>query len=194
MNNLTNILERIKGLEQELADELSMKRSELLYTIERKKVWFSEEVTLRHRELTARLSDYVYDSGFLIILTIPIIWSALIPILFLDLVVCVYQFICFPVYGIPRVKRGEYVVLDRHSLHYLNWLEKLNCAYCGYFNGLMSFIREVAARTEQYWCPIRHARAVKSVHGRYVHFFEYGDAEGYRDGLSAVRKKFDDLE
>ncbi|WP_022663405.1 hypothetical protein [Paucidesulfovibrio longus] len=194
MNNLTDILERIQVLERELTEELSRKREEVHYTIEKKKVWFSEEVSLRHKKLAKRLSEYVYDSGFLIILTIPIIWAALIPALFLDLVVCVYQFICFPVYGIPRVKRGEYVVIDRQSLQYLNWLEKLNCVYCGYFNGLMSFVREVAARTEQFWCPIRHARAVKSVHSRYVHFFKYGDAEEYREGLEALRKKFDDVE
>lgn len=194
MNTLTGILERIEGLEKELTEELYRKRSEVLYTIEKKKVEFSEEVSLRHRELAARLSDYVYDSGLLIILTIPLIWSALIPVLFLDVVICIYQLICFPVYGIPRVKRSEYVVLDRHSLQYLNWLEKVNCVYCGYFNGVIGFIREVAARTEQYWCPVRHARPVKSVHTRYVHFFDYGDAQGYRDGLSTVRKKFKDVE
>jgi len=193
MNTLTEILERISVLETELSDELYRKKDELRYTIEEKRVWFSEEISLHHQEMAAKFSDYVYDSGFFIMLTVPIIWAALIPAFALDLVVCVYQAICFPVYGIPRVKRSEYIVIDRQSLQYLCWFEKFNCMYCGYFNGLMSYVREVAARTEQYWCPVRHARPVKSVHSRYKTFFEYGDGEAYREGLEAVRQEFDDV-
>ncbi|BCS89135.1 hypothetical protein [Pseudodesulfovibrio sediminis] len=194
MSTLTEMLERISDLEKELVQELAQKHENLLYTIEKKKIRFSAEVQLQHELLVTKFSDYVYDSGLFIILTIPIIWLALVPALFLDLVVVLFQVICFPVYGIPRVKRSQYIVIDRHGLSYLNWLEKLNCMYCGYFNGLMSFVREVAARTEQYWCPVRHARPLKSVHSRYKTFFDYGDAEGYRDGLEEVRKKFDDVQ
>ncbi|MBF0514675.1 MAG: hypothetical protein HQK81_11535 [Desulfovibrionaceae bacterium] len=193
MSKIDEILNKIHALESELAAELREGQNKLLYTVTRKKILFSEKVRENHRLFAAKLSDYVYDSGLLIILTIPVIWSALIPALVLDAVVSLYQLASFPVYGIPRVKRGEYVVIDRHKLGYLNWMEKLNCLYCGYFNGLMGYVREVAARTEQYWCPIRHARALKSVHGRYRHFFEYGDAKGYREGLASVRKKFGDV-
>lgn len=193
MNALTEILERMNALESELVEELARKHEELRYTIDKKRVRFSEEISLRHQELAAEFSQYVYDSGFLIMLTIPIIWSALIPALILDLVVCIYQAICFPVYGIPRVKRNEYIVIDRHSLQYLCWFEKLNCVYCGYFNGLIGFVREVAARTEQYWCPVRHARPIKSVHSQYKNFFDYGDAEAYRERLDEVRQQFDDV-
>lgn len=193
MNALTEILERMNALESELVEELARKHEELRYTIDKKRVRFSEEISLRHQELAAEFSQYVYDSGFLIMLTIPIIWSALIPALILDLVVCIYQAICFPVYGIPRVKRNEYIVIDRHSLQYLCRFEKLNCVYCGYFNGLIGFVREVAARTEQYWCPVRHARPIKSVHSQYKNFFDYGDAEAYRERLDEVRQQFDDV-
>ncbi|MGL1861043.1 MAG: hypothetical protein OCC46_00805 [Pseudodesulfovibrio sp.] len=193
MNTLTDLLERISSLEKELSEELALKHEEFLYTIEEKRVWFNEEIAIHHQELAAKFSDYVYDNGFLIMLTTPLTWLALIPVFFLDVVVSIYQAICFPVYGIPAVKRSEYVVIDRHSLKYLCWFEKLNCMYCGYFNGLLSYVREVAARTEQYWCPVRHARAVKSVHSRYKNFFDYGDAENYREGLRRVREKFDDV-
>lgn len=194
MNALTDILERISELEKEVTRELAQRREVLRFTVEKKKIRFSEEVRQHHQELVTKFSDYVYDNGLLIILTIPIIWAPLVPAFMLDLVVWLYQLICFPIYGIPRVKRADYVVIDRHQLQYLNWLEKVNCMYCGYFNGLMSYVREVAARTEQYWCPVRHARPVKSVHGRYKTFFEYGDADGYRDGLEEVRKRFDDVD
>lgn len=194
MTQLNELLNRIQGLEKELTEELGRRRNELRYTIEKRKVYFRTEIARQHKEMAAKLSEYVYDSGFFIVLTIPIIWAPLIPAAILDLATWIYQLICFPIYGIPRVKRRDYVVIDRQALQYLNWLEKVNCMYCGYFNGLISFVREVAARTEQYWCPIRHARPVKSVHSRYRHFFEYGDAEGYRSRLAEVRKEYDDAE
>jgi hypothetical protein len=66
-------------------------------------------------------------------------------------------------------------------------LEKFNCMYCGYANGVASYFREVAARTEQYWCPIKHARRIVAAHDRYPGFFEYGDSENYRLGLERLR-------
>lgn len=71
-------------------------------------------------------------------------------------------------------------------------LEKFNCIYCGYGNGLAAYAKEIIARTEQYWCPIKHATHVKDPHSRYHHFFEYGDAEGYANDLGKVIRKYDD--
>lgn len=193
MTKIDDILARIEQLEQELKEELSKAEDEFLYTVRDRKVFFSREIREYHRKLAQKWSDYVYDSGLMIVLTIPIIWLALIPAALLDAAICLYQLVCFPVYGIPRVKRSDYVIMDRHKLRYLNWIEKLNCAYCSYFNGLLGFITEVAARTEQYWCPVRHARPMKAVHSRYRHFFGYGDAQAYRKGLAEVRKRFGDV-
>ncbi|TIH19349.1 hypothetical protein D0S45_03990 [Marinifilum sp. JC120] len=193
MSRIDEILGRIDVLEKELRVELRDIKSEFLYTVQKRKVRFSAEVRVAHRELAAKWSDYVYDSGVWVMLTLPFIFMPLIPALMIDVAVWLYQLMCFPVYGIPRVKRRDYVVIDRQSLKYLNLIEKVNCYYCGYFNGLIGFVREVAARTEQYWCPIRHARPVKSVHSRYRHFFPYGDAKGYREGLNDVRSRFDDV-
>jgi hypothetical protein len=38
-------------------------------------------------------------------------------------------------------------------------IEKINCAYCSYANGAIASVREMASRTEIYWCPIKHAAA-----------------------------------
>jgi hypothetical protein len=193
MSRVNELLDQIEALEKELVDELRAIEPKLLYTIRDKKVRFSAEIKRRHKLLVTRWFNYIYDSGLMIVLTIPLVWSALIPALILDATIFFYQLLCFPVYGIPFVKRGDYIVLDRHSLRYLNVIEKINCAYCGYFNGLMGYLREVAARTEQYWCPIRHARSIRPTHSRYRYFIPYGDAQGYRDGLAEVRKHFDDV-
>jgi hypothetical protein len=98
-----------------------------------------------------------------------------------DLWVMAYQAICFPIYGIPKVRRRDYLVFDRHHLAYLNTLEKINCAYCSYCNNAIAFIREVAARTEVYWCPIKHARRVLGPHPHYQGFADFGDAEGFQE-------------
>ena len=112
----------------------------------------------------------------------------------MDGVVSVYQFICFKVYGIPRVKRNDFIVLDRQSLSYLNPIEKLNCVYCGYFNGMIAYVQEIAGRTEQYWCPIKHARKLGAMHKRYHKFFNYGDHQEYKNRLEQLRRDFNDLE
>ncbi len=129
----------------------------------------------------------------MVLFTAPVIWSCLIPILLLDLFVTIYQAICFPVYGIPKVKRSDYIRLDRRHLAYLNWVEKLNCEYCGYANGVIASASEIAARTEQYWCPIKHALRMKSRHSRYRFFFDYGDAERYREQIEHLRRSFEDI-
>lgn len=128
------------------------------------------------------------------ILTVPVIWFCLLPALFMDAVVSVYQLICFKVYGIPEVQRDNYIILDRHSLSYLNPIEKLNCVYCGYFNGLIAYVQEIAARTEQFWCPIKHARKISGVHKRYHKFLDFGDHQKYKNRLEQLRWDFSDLE
>jgi hypothetical protein len=85
------------------------------------------------------------------------------------------------------VKRADYFAFDRGHLAYLNALEKLNCAYCSYANCLIAYVREIAARTEQYWCPIKHARRVTGSHARYMQFDDYGDAEGYQKRAEELR-------
>ena len=120
-------------------------------------------------------------------LVAPVIYSGFVPMLLLDLFLFLYQSICFPVYHITKAKRSEYVILDRGDLPYLNILEKFNCFYCGYANGLMSYGREVAGRTEQFFCPIKHARRIEAAHDHYTNFFEFGDAESYRRGLERLR-------
>ena len=120
-------------------------------------------------------------------MTAPLIYGLLVPIALLDASVTVYQTVCFRVYGVARVRRSAYIVIDRHHLAYLNAIEKLNCVYCGYANGVFAYVREIAGRTEQYWCPIRHAKRVRAPHLHYREFVDYGDAEGYHARLIPLR-------
>ena len=111
----------------------------------------------------------------------------------LDLFVTVYQAVCFPIYGIPKVDRKACIVFDRGRLGYLNSLERLNCIYCSYAIGICAYVTEIAARTEQHWCPIKHAKRLLAPHSRYQHFLDYGDAERYRREIQEVRSDFSDV-
>jgi hypothetical protein len=159
----------------------------------RGRVRFEESVLAEQRKLKSSLGRYLLDSSFLVILTAPVIYSAVVPFFLLDLFMSVYQAICFPLYGIPKVRRADYLVFDRGRLQYLNLVERINCSYCSYGNGLLAWSREISARTEQHWCPIKHARRIGDRHSRYGHFVDYGDAGEYRKEIDAVRNDFVDI-
>jgi hypothetical protein len=183
------LIERIKQLESELDTEFARGRLELAFTVTADVVRFEEHILKRHRQLKTRLSAYILRARPLMLLTAPIIYAVLIPFILLDLCVSLYQFSCFPVFGIPLVRRGDYIVFDRGHLAYLNLIEKINCSYCSYANGLIAYVREIASLTEQFWCPIKHARRVKSTHARYAQFVDYGDAEHYHAELEVLRQQ-----
>jgi hypothetical protein len=123
------------------------------------------------------------------LLTAPLIYSVGLPLLLLDIWVTAYQWICFPIYGIARVPRRACFIVDRHRLGYLNVIEKAHCMYCSYVTGVIAYVGEVTARTEQYWCPIKHARPALQPHAHYDAFVDYGDAAGYRRRLASIRRQ-----
>jgi hypothetical protein len=153
MNKLQEIIEEIKKLEKQLIIEIEKKEEGFFYKIEGKKVYFESETKKYHKKLATKIHTYLFNAPFLNILTAPVIWFRILPALFMDAVVSGYQFVCLKEYGIPEVRRSDYIDLDRHSLSYLNFIEKVNCVYCGYFNGLIAYVQEIAARTEQFWLP-----------------------------------------
>jgi hypothetical protein len=177
---LDTLMEKMRSVEGEIEVELAKRREELRFHFEKRRIVFEQEVARLHKELKTRLSRYIIEANPLTVLTAPVIYSLIVPIALLDLSVMAYQAICFPVYRIPKVRRRDYLVFDRHHLAYLNAIEKFNCAYCSYANGAIAFVREVASRTEVYWCPIKHARRVLGPHPHYQGFADFGDAEGYR--------------
>jgi hypothetical protein len=184
---LDDLSRKMRELEAQMDAHIAQRRAELRVGMERGRVVFEQEVLRRHRELKTALLSYIWNANLLVIVTAPVIYAMIVPLVLLDLFVTVYQMICFPVYGIRKVKRADYFAFDRHHLAYLNALEKLNCAYCSYANCLIAYVREIAARTEQYWCPIKHARRVIGSHSHYLKFDDYGDAEGFRQHAAGLR-------
>jgi hypothetical protein len=185
---IAELIEKIRHLESELDAELAKRRAELRIGLEHGRVAFEEELLRRHRELRSKLLPYLFGANPLVMLTSPVIYAGIVPLLLLDLFVSVFQAVSFPIYGIAKIRRADYLVFDRHHLAYLNALEKLNCAYCSYANGIIAYTREIAARTEQYWCPIKHARRVIGTHALYASFDDYGDADAHQERLEKWSK------
>jgi hypothetical protein len=179
---------RIAELRQALEAGVEERRQIWRYRIDRGRAVFEAEARQQHRELREGLASYIARARLSVVVTAPFIYALIVPLALLDLFVTVYQAVCFPVYGIAKVRRADHIIIDRHMLGYLNGLQKLNCVYCGYANGLSSYVREIAGRTEAYWCPIKHLRSAPDPHPHYDGFCDFGDAAGFRarvDGRDA---------
>ncbi|MFM1896500.1 MAG: hypothetical protein RLZZ385_1574 [Pseudomonadota bacterium] len=187
--NIKAILEKLEKLEDELRAELKNQEQNLHYHLEGTRVLFDQKVREAHARLRTGLIPWFRTASWRNILSAPFIYGMIVPLAILDLSLSIYQAICFRLYEIPRVRRSRYIVIDRHYLSYLNGIEKLNCIYCGYGNGVIAYGREIISRTEQYWCPIKHARDYPGAHRRYGSFLPYGDAEDYREEVLKFREQ-----
>ena len=194
MQEIEDIIEKINNLEKILSLEIQKKEKEFFYKINRKKIEFKKSTKQYHKTLATKIHAYILNAAILNILTASIIWFCLVPAVLMDIAVSTYQFLCFSVYKIPKVHWNDYIVVDRQALRYLNAVEKINCVYCGYFNGLIAYMQEIGARTEQYWCPIKHARKIGHIHSRYKYFLEYGDGANYRNEIEKIRRDFNKIE
>ncbi len=180
---------QIVDLQGELDREIEARRKILGVKLAAGLVGFEQGVAAEHRAVRMKVSRFLAESSFGATVTAPVIYSLIVPLILVDIWVSLYQAICFRAYGISRVRRADYVVLDRQYLAYLNWIEAANCLFCAYANGLVGYVREISSRTEQYWCPIKHALKVYDPHKRYYQFLEYGDADGCRARLASFRKQ-----
>jgi hypothetical protein len=185
---MKEIARTIVELQVELDREIEFRRRALGVRVHDRLVEFERGIVIEQRKLKTSVRAFLARSSFGVIITAPVIYSMLLPLVLLDIWISVYQAICFRAYGIARVERRDYIAFDRGRLAYLNWVEALNCAYCAYANGVIAYAREIGSRTEQYWCPIKHALRISDPHQRYYEFLEFGDAEGYRTRLAAFRE------
>jgi hypothetical protein len=183
------LADQIVGLQGELDREIERRRKALGRKLASQIGHFEMGVAAEHRELRLGLIRFFGGTSLAVLLTAPIIYSLIVPLLIVDGWVSAYQAICFRAYRIPRVRRRHYIAFDRGRLGYLNVIQRLNCAFCAYANGVVAYAREVSSRTEQYWCPIKHAVKISAPHRRYYEFLEYGDAEGYRARLDEFRAR-----
>jgi len=185
---ILELLNQMEVIEKELNEIIHQQEIQFNYQLKGKKVEFESSIKEAHKKLKIGLIHW-FSKRPINLMTGPIIYSMIVPMLILDVCISFYQLTCFPIYKIKLVKRRDYMSFDRHHLHYLNWIEKFHCSYCAYGAGLLAYITEIVARTEQYFCPIKHARKVMGTHSRYIKFLDYGDAKNYQENLESFRKQ-----
>ena len=184
---ISQILAQMAALEDDLRTAVHEQESKMFFQIKGKRVEFERSVREAHRKLKLNFFRWLVTNRPQNLITGPIIYAMVFPLMMLDLCVSFYQLTCFPIYGITRVRRSDYIVFDRQHLAYLNFIEKFHCTYCAYGSGLMAYMNEILARTESYFCPIKHARKILGTHSRYNRFLDYGDAADYEARLEEFR-------
>jgi hypothetical protein len=187
-DRIQQILNQITELEDDLRIALNEQQGSMFFQIKGKRIEFEQSIKETHKRVKTSFFRWLVTYRPQNLITGPIIYSMIIPLLITDFFVTFYQLTCFPIYGIKRVRRSDYIVYDRLHLNYLNFIEKFHCTYCAYGNGMIAYVSEVIARTEQYFCPIKHARKILGTHSRYDRFLEYGDAEDYQKKLEEYRR------
>ncbi len=172
----------VKKLDSRI-NELYKKRNFVLEVITHKK-----ELQLKKISVWKNIIANTFWTNCKVLISVPFIYTMIFPTVFFHLGLEIYHQVCFRLYRIPLVNRKEYFIFDRRHLPYLNWLEKINCAYCTYFNCLIGYAREIGGRTERFWCPIKHAMNRKDPHSQYNKFVDYSDAKTLRKEWKNLRK------
>ena len=78
------------------------------------------------------------------------------------LVTLLYQWLLRPLFGLPRVRWADHVIIDRHRYQELGWFDTFNCWFCGYANGLSTMMNtelDHLARHTGSLSPVRKALA-----------------------------------
>ena len=187
--NIRQLIGQISVLEDELRSALHAQETRMFFQIKGKRIEFERDIKAAHRRLKRGIFRWIVTDRPQNFITAPFIYGMAVPLLVLDLCVSLYHGVCFPIYGIAKVRRADYIVNDRQYLGYLNFYERFHCTFCAYANGLLGYASEITARTEQYFCPIKHARKVLGTHARYAHYLDYGDSADYHARLEQFRIK-----
>jgi hypothetical protein len=186
-DKVRQLLQQISGLEDELRAALLAQKGRVSYHIQGKRIAFECAIREAHQKLKVGIFRWLLSIPLRNLLTAPIIYLMIVPLVLTDIFVTIYQASCFPVYGIPKIRRKDYITFDHQHLAYLNIIEKFHCLYCSYANGLIAYVREITARTEQYFCPIKHAQKMLGTHHRYPMYLEYGEADDFQVRLDQFR-------
>ena len=188
-NRIHQLLAQMAAIEAELNQALHEQEINLSFQIKGKRVVFERSIKQAHLKLKTGFFRWLVTNRPQNLITGPIIYSMIIPLAVLDVFVTLYQATCFPIYKVAKVRRADYIIFDRQHLAYLNFIEKFHCTYCAYGAGLLAYVGEIVARTEQYFCPIKHARKILGVHSRYARFLEYGEAAEHEAKIEEFRVK-----
>jgi len=186
-DKIKDIIEEIEAMKVKLGEEIAQQEKDISYEIQNGYVKFEKEIFDRQKENMKNLWVWFSEIPLLHLLSSPLVYAMIIPAILLDIMLFIYRGVVSRVFKIEFVKRSDYIVFDRQYLGYLNVVEKINCLFCSYFNGLMQYASSIAGRTELYFCPIKHAKKIACKHENYDAFLIYGDGDEYQEKLNNIR-------
>lgn len=176
-SKIKHIQAKIDELELALYEEYERLAFKYGFSIEQKRVEFRQKFRERNRTFRIPAWKYAFPVNIRHFLSIPFIYAMIVPTVILDIFLNLYNWTAMPLYRIPLVRRSDYIVFDRQFLDYLNWIQKLNCIYCSYVNGVFAFAVELGGRTERYWCPIKAAHKRPPRNNWYCDYADFGSPE-----------------
>ena len=187
-DRINEMIEEIETMKEKLGEEISRQEAYVNYEIRNGYIKFEKEMFDSQKQNMMHLWDWFREIPLLQLLSAPVVYMMIVPAMALDIMLFIYHHVVSRVFKIEFRKRSEYVIFDRQYLGYLNVVEKINCLYCAYFNGLMQYASSIAARTEFYFCPIKHAKKIAYNHEFYHTFLPYGEGDDYQKSLKELRK------
>jgi len=187
-NKINQLLEDIDKKKQELRIEYGKLKNKYGFKIVGRKIIWNKEKIREFKKYKKSILESIFSARVREVLSIPFIYSMIVPAIILDLFLFIYQQTAIRLYKIPLVKRSDFIVFDRKDLAYLNILQKINCMYCSYFNWIVQYAVEIAGRTEKYWCPIKHARKKAWEHNWEEYFADYGDPESFKQTFCSINE------
>ncbi len=187
-SKISKILADIQHKKEELSAEYSKLKEKYGFKVDGRRIIFNSDVKKKNKVFKKPIILTLLEARLREILSIPFIYAMIIPTFILDVFLFLYQQTAFRLYRIPLVKRSDYILYDRKSLDYLNVLQKFNCIYCSYVNGVFQYAVEIWGRTEKYWCPIKNARKKMWEHAWEQYFADYWNPEEFKKIFHSIKE------
>ncbi len=180
-SRIKKLIAKIDELNENLRIEYTRLSDKYGFFTKKRKVVFLKNFKDKNKEWRIPAWKYIIPRNIRHFVSIPFIYVLIFPVVVLDVFLTIYNWVAFPLYRIPPVKRKDHIIYDRQFLDYLNIIQKANCIYCSYVNGFFSYAMEIGARTERYWCPVKAARKPERYHGWYKDFADYGNPKEWNE-------------
>ena len=101
---IEDIVERIRTLEAELEAEVKHQTDSLSHDFEEKRIRFEREILEQQKRFKMGLIKYLCSANLKSYLAAPFIYSLICPLICLDIFISIYQWTCFPLFGIKKIK------------------------------------------------------------------------------------------
>jgi hypothetical protein len=101
-DRIQQLMSQIKALEDDLQIALNEQPSNMFFQLKGKRVEFEQSIKETHLKLKTNFFRWLVTNRPQNLITGPIIYSMIIPLVITDVFISFYQLTCFPIYGIKK--------------------------------------------------------------------------------------------